>query len=1613
MNSTWSRFNPIDPSAKQKETFHANILQEFLRTNGFYSSRNINISENSSETTTNENHLTEKEVKNEIQEIHVEMTSQSVTRLQGENISENSGVLRVYSKTTLKGKKLNENKSLKEEKLEMPSRINEAPEVDDKLRSSYWWTEEGSVSSDKKDKDQFPVREIKKTEDRIIADGLFSYPPEVVEIYFSNKDTEPSMRTLPKEEDECRASNSGESILGCLFSGMNSRIIDEETCSVRNVQKIEESGSLDTDKFVEPIREECLNEIENSINPEINEKEDVETKDLLRSDVKKEERSAEELNLQNLCGKNEDSNVIQTEIVESNEISVEPNERKSSKSTLTSEESGDSKYSKSDLSSLENVTILQNEEKLNCKEENSNVDSSEENKTKKMIEKREDKKDDFNTNADKDILQKEEENFQDSSNEMMRIQIEDPKTGMITQKTTQIIDDYKDMNICKMLASIHEQLTHDLQRMKYIETKLIGTVSIDSINHTMTLQLLDKTVARCKSYLHGSNNSQKAELEIKKILMKHGIKLMMAVNKNKAALDKQEERLNQVQFKPLKNSRYNITMLMEIKLSLNYWKEEIVCLIELISDLVKMVIINNEEKENVKNLQKYKTTHHRTANYVPTHDTKSKSGSVRSKIRKINLFKKESTVETQISLASNAKSSVKPLSNSVNRERGKIHNDGQIGDTKTTERGRIAKESSQSKNRVISTQQPVWKPGGIVKIPSSNSATTLQKARSNVKEKINLFAEHTRASNVSKKKITSDVSSVRSMFNPRIVGKRSNTSLRVSPRMKPKGGTVRASSRNFNEFMRQIPGYPNSKYGDSRSLHDEARPRNFKESKPFGTLKETIEPPKMYEKEEMNPRNIINLYRLPVAFEQPSKSILIKKEKEEIPINKEEPTRDVNSSRYIRNHLNPSNMIDANHQTVDQISDSLFNPEEALDLSKHVSRKFENHIDANGFPNIVSIANCVEDFSSNYNCTTRIEVSSRYQSSYNTVSSSSTQNQAKKVNDRLSSSIRNEENQTDTLINEKQKIKPNSHAVSLSMLKEFLCEQGIGADLVNRAEQELKVKQKTRRHSKKKSISFADMLFSVEDDQPLDNVLKDENLGYMLEKQEENIIINEKNSENSESHEEENVINSKKNLMYPEIHEEEDVINSGKSLKYTENVNYEKNLSDAENPEEDNSNSENNLKRPENSKENESNLPSKHTEDYKTNIAKCPPQPETKDASSGTEYNTNNASSQTNFQNESRQRLQIVPKDLRMVETQTETKQEERVRNLTNEVRNVSSMTETLPVRDSSTETTNVSCASKSVATEQIDYIFSKNFNKNLKEAFSNVSNEDNKNSSKSCRNVFRQLLNQMKENECSSCERNDASKELRFVESNASTLCTSSSSSSSESLKNNEETTKEANTSPIRSVSSETMAAFHVTAIRIRNIYKAIDIYKRKLKEKQKKAEKGSTEKRLKICEGRPTYVTKSSSVDTIFTKKDNGKNGAIQMYEALRRAEVESIFTNESPDEDFESIQSSSSTTWSYKTTAGKVELKLSGKLSDTIVLRDVKSLMEFLIQKTEDSTMEKKVSVRKISNNTCTRLQDNETVKFSIFSRENVLPLIYGVMCLIVFCCLRFTITCDVVS
>ncbi|CAK9805888.1 hypothetical protein ANTPLA_LOCUS4703 [Anthophora plagiata] len=201
------------------------------------------------------------------------------------------------------------------------------------------------------------------------------------------------------------------------------------------------------------------------------------------------------------------------------------------------------------------------------------------------------------------------------------------------------------MNTCNVLTKIHERLTFDWQRMERLRMKLQYNVSPDAANWMMMLQLLDKTVARCKSYIHGSCDSHQAESEIAKLLTKYIIDLVKIVNKNKINLEDQERRVDQMQLESLRGRQIASKkrgILNEIIVTSNYWTNEISCLIETISSLVKNVMADIEEKENVreeKSPRKYKMIQRRAANNTPN-DVKQKSGVIRSKNPKMNLIKR-------------------------------------------------------------------------------------------------------------------------------------------------------------------------------------------------------------------------------------------------------------------------------------------------------------------------------------------------------------------------------------------------------------------------------------------------------------------------------------------------------------------------------------------------------------------------------------------------------------------------------------------------------------------------------------------------------------------------------------------------------------------------------------------------------------------------------------------------------------------------------------------------------------------------------------------------------------------------------------------------------------
>ncbi|XP_017761963.1 PREDICTED: uncharacterized protein LOC108552076 [Eufriesea mexicana] len=1386
-----------------------------------------------------------------------------------------------------------------------------------------------------------------------------------------------------------------------------------------------------------------------------------------------------------------------------NQSSIRSSESKSNISETTFQNGTDAFRNSNSILSLRNINHLI-KGKSSYEKKDMNMESTND-KIKIIIEKRENKENDINMDAIGDnsnhscneniplsiIKNKrgENQNSREFCNDITRLKIRDVRNGITTRESIQNSINYEDINVCKMLTKIHEELTCDWHKMERLQMKLQLTVTVESVNSMMMLQLLDKTIARCKSYIHGSNDCYEAELEIAKLLSKYIVELTRIVKVNKATLEDQERRVDQRQLELLQGHHVvqKRSLLNEIILTSNYWANEISCLIKTISCLVKNVIADNEEKENVKNLERYKTMQRRIVNSLSTNGTKQKSGTVRSRNTKPDLVKKESTIETQMSMVPNpvnplrqskSKIPTKPLHFARGLEKDKHLNEIYTVDKKVTDscrysdRGKLQKKMlnmnsnqykqsvSRQKHRAPCNQQPVWRPGGAAKIPTSNSAMTLtHKGRPvmHVKEKTNTensrTSTHKRGFSMdhipTKKNLMSvektiedngkrmaklvsyntekkrgpeaidlkrkpsfemkDITPSSNIDNFKVEGKRSNTSLKASPIPKPRPRISQPLTKTYNNSFSRSSDHLNTQNYRNTLSCDAINQKNPKESKVLQALEEIIK--NTSEKnEDKNPENFTHDNQFQneihfISFKEPQESITVKEET--MKINEEEPTKDIVSDQCKKSQLNISENCQEGNKVMENFSEKQSvpiiskNSISVLNINvgegvgnTEVNKNFEDFEPKNHSSFISASGSCIVDFNSSSVDTIKLEASNFGETSVNSISSS-----VKSQEDNEKSKENNTSQNCDLDFNEKQqkyteskivnnlslvkgkKTKVNSHAVSLSMLKEFLSDQGIDVDLVNKAEKYLKDKQKTHKCLKKKSISFADMPSGIEYDQHVKATLKKEtcwkrNLGTDIEKSQ---VVSD---------------NIKKNF----------------------------------------------------------------------NEISLQPLPRMKDILKRTIKNSNNAYSQTGVPCKISKGLQIIPendtstviKSLGM-ETQTEIVQ-----------RNVCTMTESLPVHDSSTETVKIYYVCKSVATEHVNELHEKNpqflennkdlflkdnFHKNFESVFakpviaSNSINTESKNvqmdrtdnnSSNGCSGVFLQLLDHMqKEYEKSLKFKDDFMDKLHFDELKTS-LKTNRLNLSSEFLENTyftDNTIKEEVQSPIRAVSSEILAAIQVTAIRAQNVYKDIDMYKRKLKKNLKKRKKETKHEReiskiSKTCKGESKNISRSNSIIKIIMQKTNDKENDINdVSKDILQGEVTSFlsetsfdFKREVDENNFKSIETISVV--SDVMDRKKVELNIPKKSFSVSVLRKARSLTENFVS--EIGKFEKVKFVQKMSGSSIhkSRFCRNKKRKAVAvdrqvlvqFSRNNLLTLVYAIvcsiLCCIVFWCLQLTITCDVI-
>ncbi|XP_076766923.1 uncharacterized protein LOC143433471 [Xylocopa sonorina] len=1595
--------------------------------NGEEHQSNIRISPKScTRTWTNWHNCLGQKFQDDEREIHFQVASRSVSCLQRKVISSSSILSKMRSRTSLKDSEDIENNYFSNT-LNLLKR--------EKCGNSSRKTEESQI---------FP-RRMQNEEDRDIGDALFSCPFELVEIYSSKKrktsendcnktyDTlnrgTSSMRAFPKEDgEECKIVPEKNDF---LLSQLKSNEVKDEiyTSDSKTTECIQENSKIeyfhknyateDKSKFDEDFQKKCSKEdaaklddfqricskkdedkIDESLRKN-NEKNIVEPfiyKRLSNFDkfvdgvasANKEENglsSLKEENYEKRCredNSNSDSrnpSGIHSDIL--NESFTHSSESKISKITLQSEESSILKDSKSDSLSMGKAADS-GERKSNFGRQIV-VEKQRNNVATNIVDN--DKNDSLKCFQSSRVGSKMEEK-EDSlgcCKRTTKINIVDAKHEA-AQDSRSISLNYKDINICEMLTRIHERLTCDWQRMERLQMKLQGTVLINSANSMMTLQLLKKTIARCKSYFHSSSHSCEAESEMAKLLSKYIVNLVRIVNNNRITLEENEKCIDEMQLELLQG-RHVVkkgSVLNEIILITNYWTNKISCLIKDISCLVE-----NEEKENVRSPRRYKAMQRRMGNSSSINDPKQKAGRIRPKYVRPSLTKKESAIETQMSFVSNtvnalrqSKSKIlaKPLHSSKGSRKEKHLDDTQasIIDKKVIDSNRHpervkpskillntnANQYKQSvyrqKHRTSCNQQPVWRPGGAVRTPLSNSTTVLsQKTRvpMHAREKGNLDTAktsamthkrgnsmdhiltkkslmnvekasddngkrltkmhyyiseetHGRRANESRKRPSSEILNVDSS---KMAGKRSNTSLKVSPKTKSKPRSTRLPSKDCNED----------------ACSDRTFPQNLDVLR---ALKQTnIIPPQMDDEEKSENQ----LY-------EPS---LVK---EKMKISEEEPTRDVDSNQCTRNQSSINEKM-MDHQMMDKLEEKPLIPVTSKDFIPFLATDVKETAENTGLKR-----------------TDNFEALKSFPATFNSISTSTTFYQEPKSDKSEENDIsrpcmldRNENQQeecgekskicNDPSVIKKGKSVVNSHAVSLSMLKEFLYEQGIDVDLVNKAEKYLKDKQRTRRYLKKKSISFADVPSSVEHSKNWETAVRSER------REEKGLQDEMRRSENDFA-----------------IDKNDSNQSSPQSL------------------------------------------------------------PKTKDTATSTVKDSINASSQTDVHCKASKCLQTISENNALTETEMQVIQ----RQTKIERKNGYSMT----------ESHSISCGSAESDPSKNDKLRNAN-NFHLKPAettksTNSVSTEceinNDKNLSKECYLVLEQLSNNMRQ-ECDESLMNykstDSADQLRSIESNSSLSSDSLDSSVGSSERNlGEIVTKDEGQSPIRVVSSEMVAALQVAVIRARNIYRAIDIYKRKLdndaKRLRKRSKRGSKISQVsEACKEELTHVSRSNSVvKIVLQRKKSDRSDVIKMCRVLKQAEVASAlsetsfdFDSESEEDVFKSVDTSLKCVSSDEGDLGIAELAFPKRSSSSVVLRDAKSVVEFLINETDHIRFESIGEIQKWSNsNTCVRFHGNWEVeavrtkkRFSLFSRENLLPLIYGIMCSIVFWCLQFTITCDVVS
>lgn len=312
-----------NPTYNETLSYEAHMLQEILRINELMMKQAYQSNEefrgnnkvshkNYARTSMNRNNISAKKLSDEAREIHFRMISKSVSSLQGKNVSSNTTVFKVHSKTTLKKTESKNNKYSEADtssKKDTSSKRNNNNKqsfkvnmnIDDKLDIiDPLLQEECVASSFKKEKNKISPKKIRNIGDRIVDDSVVTNPVELVEIYKKeinsendlNRETS-SIRTFSKENDEQCEIEKNEFVSSKIKSNKhkkesyNAKNMEEKMGKIEDFQikYVQENGQNDENLQKKYIQEKN-GQINESFQEKFTSKDDLINEDLQRKYTK-------------------------------------------------------------------------------------------------------------------------------------------------------------------------------------------------------------------------------------------------------------------------------------------------------------------------------------------------------------------------------------------------------------------------------------------------------------------------------------------------------------------------------------------------------------------------------------------------------------------------------------------------------------------------------------------------------------------------------------------------------------------------------------------------------------------------------------------------------------------------------------------------------------------------------------------------------------------------------------------------------------------------------------------------------------------------------------------------------------------------------------------------------------------------------------------------------------------------------------------------------------------------------------------------------------------------------------------------------------------------------